>query len=162
MYGRSPQSSDEGIVLDNRWEGPRSSGSGRVEDQRSLVVASSLIESRQSLLSDGEGQVLSQRNAADHSVLAAASLIEGHQSQHNLLSGGEGQVLSQQKAAEHRVVVKCGGPGYELTSADLRTLEPHMWLNDQVSLNKFLVKELLSMNMYLLTFRGDWLLICPG
>ena len=92
ISGRSPQSSDEGIVLDSRWEGPRSSS--RVDSQRTL---------------------------------AAASLIEGS---HSLLSG-EGQVLNQQKVTEHSVAVKCGG--YELTLADLRTLEPHMWLNDQVS-----------------------------
>lgn len=96
ISGRSPQSSDEGIVLDSQWEGPRSSG--RVENQRAL---------------------------------AAVSLIEGS---HSLLSV-EGQVLNQQKATEHGVVVKRGG--YELTPADLRTLEPHVWLNDQVSVSVY-------------------------
>ena len=94
ISGRSPQSSDEGIVLDSRWEGPHASG--RMENQK---------------------------------VSVDASLIEGS---HSLLSW-EGQVLNEQKATEHSVVVKCGG--YELTPADLRTLEPHIWLNDQVSIS---------------------------
>ena len=92
--GRSPQSSDEGIVLDSRWE----------------------------------GSCCSSRVVENKSALAATSLTEGNPSRNSLLSGKE-QV---QKATEHSVVVKCGG--YELTSADLRTLEPHNWLNDQVSL----------------------------
>ena len=92
--GRSPQSSDEGIVLDSRWE----------------------------------GSCCSSRVVENKSALAATSLTEGNPSRNSLLSGKE-QV---QKATEHSVVVKCGG--YELTSADLRTLEPHNWLNDRVSL----------------------------
>ena len=92
--GRSPQSSDEGIVLDSRWEGSRCCN--RVENQ---------------------------------SMLARAALTDGDQS----LFVGEGQVLNQQKASDHTVMVKCGG--YELRQADLRTLEPHQWLNDQVSLS---------------------------
>ena len=96
LPGRSPQSSDEGIVLDSRWEGPGFT-SGRVENQSALSAVSE-------------------------------SLIEGS------LSGEVGQTLTQQKVTEqHSVVVKRGG--YELTPADLKTLEPHMWLNDQVSLN---------------------------
>ena len=104
LPGHSPQSSDEGIVLDSRWEEPGFT-SGRVENQSALSAVSE-------------------------------SLIEGS------LSGEVGQTLTQQKVTEqHSVVVKRGG--YELTPADLKTLEPHMWLNDQVSLHhyKFLMSH---------------------
>lgn len=99
LSGRSPQSSDEGIVLDSRWEGPRRS-SGRTEE-------------------------------GNQTTLTAAASSPIHDSHSFLLSGAreEGRMLSQQKKAT--ALVKCGG--YELTAADLRTLEPHMWLNDQVS-----------------------------
>ena len=93
--GRSPQSSDEGIVLDSRWEESRCSSG---VDTPSVLGASSALTD--------EGQI-----------------------------HGEGQVLNKQKASDHTVVVKCGG--YDLTLADLRTLEPHQWLNDQVSLLSF-------------------------
>ena len=98
LSGRSPQSSDEGIVLDSRWEGPRCSSTRAEEgNQSALTACSSSIDGSCSLLLSGARE--------------------------------EGQMLSQQKTATK--LVKCGG--YELTAADLRTLEPHMWLNDQVS-----------------------------
>ena len=99
LSGRSPQSSDEGIILDSRWEGPHRSTGRTKEGNQSALTAS------------------------------CSSSIDG--SRRLLLSGArdEGRVLSQQKKATE--LVKCGG--YELTAADLRTLEPHMWLNDQVS-----------------------------
>ena len=110
LSGRSPQSSDEGIVLDSRWEGPhRFSGRAEEGNQNALMAAaSSSIDGRVSLLLSG--------------------------------ASGEQQMLSQQKKATE--VVKCGG--YELTAADLRTLEPHMWLNDQVSrIHQFLARLVL-------------------
>ena len=67
----------------------------------------------------------------NQTTLTAAASSPIDDSHSLLLSGAreEGQMLSQQKKAAK--LVKCGG--YELTAADLRTLEPHMWLNDQVS-----------------------------
>ena len=98
LSGRSPQSSDEGIVLDSRWEGPRhSSGKAEEGNQNALTACSSSIDGSRRLLLSG--------------------------------ASGEQRMLSQQKKAVE--LVKCGG--YELTAADLRTLGPHMWLNDQVS-----------------------------
>ena len=88
LTGHSPQSIDEGIVLDSRWEGPGS---------------------------------------INRPTIRPASVYRGQSS-----SGQERQVPCQQKASEQCVVVKCGG--YDLTSADLRTLEPNRWLNDQVRL----------------------------
>ena len=100
VSGRSPQSSDEGIVLDSRWEGSSRTGYGSRVENKTLLAATCM------------------------------SPTESGPSQHSVLSG-DGELLRQQKAAEHSVVVKCSG--YELTQADLRTLEPHQWLNDQVS-----------------------------
>ena len=109
LSGRSPQSSDEGIVLDSWWEGPRHSSSRTEEENQNALTA-----------------------AASSSIDGSCSLL--------LSVAGEGQMLSQQKTATK--LVKCGG--YELTAADLRTLEPHMWLNDQVSrIHQFLTRLVL-------------------
>ena len=58
----------------------------------------------------------------------------GYQSQFSSLSGGFQSrcLVNRQESPKQPAGIRCCG--FELSPADLRTLEPHQWLNDQVSL----------------------------